>query len=172
MLPLRYLNPFLLTWLEAHEHRQDPGEKVRKIENFIGENEHLSQIIGGRPVCCQNLINRGRRGKVTSRYYRGGGISISLTRIYSLTGICSAGGGRDNQKGHRGCQKRWHPDVASIYNLVIFLQVGDVIVERVTEVGRKRRHLDVASTQAAILMLSSGTHTQREAHTQPHARTA
>ena len=55
-------------WLEAHEHRQDPGENGRRIENFIGENEHLSQIIGGRPVYCQNLINGGRRGKVTSRY--------------------------------------------------------------------------------------------------------
>ena len=36
----------LLTWSEAHEHRQDPGENGRRIENFIGENEHLSQIIG------------------------------------------------------------------------------------------------------------------------------
>jgi len=34
-------------------------------------------------------------------------------------------------------------------------QVGDVIVGRVTEVGQKRWHLDVASTQAAVLMLSS-----------------
>ena len=34
-------------------------------------------------------------------------------------------------------------------------QVGDVIVGRVTEVGQKRWNLDVASTQAAILMLSS-----------------
>jgi len=50
MLPLRYLNPFLLTWLEAHEHRQDPGENGRRVENFFVENEHLSQIIGGRPV--------------------------------------------------------------------------------------------------------------------------
>ena len=57
-----------LPWLEAHEHRQDPGENGRRIENFIGENEHLSQIIGGRPVYCQNPINGGRRGKVTSRY--------------------------------------------------------------------------------------------------------
>jgi hypothetical protein len=57
-----------LPWLEAHEHRQDPGENGRRIENFIVENEHLSQIIGGRPVYCQNLINGGRRGKVTSRY--------------------------------------------------------------------------------------------------------
>ena len=74
MLPLRYLNTFLLTWLEAHEHRQDPGENGRRIEKFSGENEHLlahlSQIIGGRPVYCQNLINGGRRGKVTSRYMR------------------------------------------------------------------------------------------------------
>ena len=68
MLPLRYLNTFLLTWLEAHEHRQDPGENGRRIEKFIGENEHLSQIIGGRPVYCQKLINGGRRGKVTWRY--------------------------------------------------------------------------------------------------------
>lgn len=34
-------------------------------------------------------------------------------------------------------------------------QVGDVIVGRVTDIGPKRWHLDVASTQAAILMLSS-----------------
>ena len=34
-------------------------------------------------------------------------------------------------------------------------QVGDVIVGRVTEVGQKRWHLDVAASQAAILMLSS-----------------
>lgn len=34
-------------------------------------------------------------------------------------------------------------------------QIGDVVVGRVTEVGQKRWHLDVASTQAAILMLSS-----------------
>jgi hypothetical protein len=33
---------FLLAWLEAHEHRQDPGENGRRIEHFIGENEHLS----------------------------------------------------------------------------------------------------------------------------------
>jgi len=26
---------------EAHEHRQDPGENGRRIEHFIGENEHL-----------------------------------------------------------------------------------------------------------------------------------
>ena len=32
---------FLLAWLEAHEHRQDPGENGRRIEHFIGENEHL-----------------------------------------------------------------------------------------------------------------------------------
>jgi hypothetical protein len=32
---------FLLPWLEAHEHRQDPGENGRRIEHFIGENEHL-----------------------------------------------------------------------------------------------------------------------------------
>jgi hypothetical protein len=38
-----------LPWLEAHEHRQDPGKNGRIIETFIGENEHLSQIIGGRP---------------------------------------------------------------------------------------------------------------------------
>ena len=31
----------LLAWLEAHEHRQDPGENGRRIEHFIGENEHL-----------------------------------------------------------------------------------------------------------------------------------
>ena len=30
-----------LPWLEAHEHRQDPGENGRRIEHFIGENEHL-----------------------------------------------------------------------------------------------------------------------------------
>jgi len=27
--------------VEAHEHRQDPGENGRRIEPFIGENEHL-----------------------------------------------------------------------------------------------------------------------------------
>jgi hypothetical protein len=33
---------FLLAWLEAHDHRQDPGENGRSIERFItGENEHL-----------------------------------------------------------------------------------------------------------------------------------
>jgi hypothetical protein len=30
------------SWLEAHEHRQDPGENGRRIEHFIGENEHFS----------------------------------------------------------------------------------------------------------------------------------
>jgi hypothetical protein len=33
---------FLLAWLEAHEHRQEPGENGRRIEQFIGENEHFS----------------------------------------------------------------------------------------------------------------------------------
>ena len=28
-------------WLGAHENRQDPGENWRRIEHFIGENEHL-----------------------------------------------------------------------------------------------------------------------------------
>jgi hypothetical protein len=32
---------FLFDWFEAHEHRQDPGENGRRIEHFIGENEHL-----------------------------------------------------------------------------------------------------------------------------------
>jgi len=27
--------------LEAHDHRQDPGENGRRIEHFIGENEYL-----------------------------------------------------------------------------------------------------------------------------------
>ena len=54
--------------LEAHDHRQDPGENGRRIEHFIGENEHLYEIIGGRPVYCQKLINGGRRGKDTWRY--------------------------------------------------------------------------------------------------------
>ena len=31
---------FLVAWLEAHEHRQDPGKHGRRIEHFIGENEH------------------------------------------------------------------------------------------------------------------------------------
>jgi hypothetical protein len=59
---------FLLAWLEPHEHRQDPGENGRRIEHFIGENEHLYEIIGGRPVYCQKLINGGRRGYDTWRY--------------------------------------------------------------------------------------------------------
>ena len=33
--------------------RQDPGENGRRIEHFIGENEHLYEIIGGRPVYCR-----------------------------------------------------------------------------------------------------------------------
>jgi hypothetical protein len=32
---------FLFAWLEAHEHRQDPGENGRRIEHFIGENEYV-----------------------------------------------------------------------------------------------------------------------------------
>ncbi len=59
---------FLLAWLEPHEHRQDPGENGRRIEHFIGENEHLYEIIGGRPVYCQKLINGGRRGYDTWRH--------------------------------------------------------------------------------------------------------
>ena len=27
--------------MEAYDHRQDPGENGRRIEHFIGENEHL-----------------------------------------------------------------------------------------------------------------------------------
>ena len=54
--------------MEAHEHRQDPGENGRRIEHFIGENEHLYEIIGGRPVYCQKLINGPGRGKETRRY--------------------------------------------------------------------------------------------------------
>jgi hypothetical protein len=41
----------------------------------------------------------------------------------------------------------------------------------VTEVGLKRWHLDVASTQAAILMLSSSTHTHTHKHTHKHTHT-
>jgi hypothetical protein len=66
--PPPHVNSFVLGPAVINTHRQDPGENGRRIENFIGENEHLSQIIGGRPVYCQNLINGGRRGKVTSRY--------------------------------------------------------------------------------------------------------
>ena len=33
---------FLLAWLEAYEHRQEPGENGRRIEHFIGENEYFS----------------------------------------------------------------------------------------------------------------------------------
>ena len=32
-------------WLGAHEHGQDPGENWRRIELFIGENEHLIDMV-------------------------------------------------------------------------------------------------------------------------------
>jgi hypothetical protein len=70
-------------WLQAHVHRQDPGENGRRIEHFIGENEQLSQINGKRPVYCQNLIIGGLRGKVTSRY------SFETTRLVCLDGAPS-----------------------------------------------------------------------------------
>ncbi len=79
------LKKFPLCLVEAHEHRQDPGENGRRIENFIGENEHLSQIIGGRPVFCQNLINGGRRGKVTSRYYTPTLLAVSCSCLPRAT---------------------------------------------------------------------------------------
>ena len=63
----------LLAWLEAHEHRQDPGENGRRIEHFIGENEHLYQIIGRRPVYCQKLINGPGRGNDRWRKQEGEG---------------------------------------------------------------------------------------------------
>jgi hypothetical protein len=56
--------------LEAHDHRQDPGENGRRIEHCIGENEHLYEIIGGRPVYCQKLINGPGRGNDRWRYSR------------------------------------------------------------------------------------------------------
>jgi hypothetical protein len=54
-------------WLGAHEHGQDPGENWRRIEHFIGENEHLNLIRGRRPVYCQNLFKGGRPGLGTER---------------------------------------------------------------------------------------------------------
>ena len=72
-------------WLEAMEPRQDPGENGRRIEHFIGDNEHLQLITGGRPVYCQNLISGGRLGLDSSRYVAvRGGHGSSRSKIHDV----------------------------------------------------------------------------------------
>jgi hypothetical protein len=49
MLPFTIPKPFPPYLFGGARTQEDPGENGRRIENFIGENEHLSQIIGGDP---------------------------------------------------------------------------------------------------------------------------